>query len=245
MYVVVDRKLVELLRRLGLSEYEARTYLALVARGSATVREIRELAGIPYAREYDVLESLERRGYVLAQPGRPRRYLAVPPGEVLERELEGIRRAVEELRVALERLYSEPFREESLHEAVWLIRGRQNIVERCRSMLSSAEAEVLLMGSNPAACSELAGALAAASRRGVRIRALGSFEPGTVRVLEEAGVEYRHYPHEHSCFLLADQRELILSAGDPLQEESAIYNRSQACIRLYRSYFEHVWEEKV
>ncbi|NOZ82337.1 MAG: TrmB family transcriptional regulator [Euryarchaeota archaeon] len=243
--MVVDRRLVELLRRLGLSEYEARTYLALVQRGSATVREIRELAGIPYAREYDVLESLERRGYVLAQPGRPRRYLAVAPQEVLERELESIRRAVEELSSALSRLYSAAPDGESLHEAVWVIRGRQNIVERCRSMVNTAEAEVLLMGSNPVACTELVEALGRAATRGVRIRALGDFSPEARRMLEEAGVEHRRYTHEHSCFLLVDQRELILSAGDPLQEESAIYNRSRACIKLYRSYFEHVWEEKV
>ncbi len=243
--MAVDRRLVELLRRLGLSEYEARTYLALVAKGSATVREIRELAGIPYAREYDVLESLERRGYVLAQPGRPRRYIAVAPREVLERELESVRRAVEELSSSLSRIYSAPGGGGSIHEAVWVIRGRQNIAERCRSMVNTAEAEILLMGSNPVRCAELVEALERASARGVRIRALGDFSAETERMLDKAGVEHRRYIHEHSCFLLADQRELILSAGDPLQEESAIYNRSSACIKLYRSYFEHVWQEKV
>lgn len=240
---MIDEKLVEHLKLMNLTEYESRTYLALVAKGTATVKEIRELARIPYSREYDILESLERRGYVVVQPGRPRRYRAVDPREVLSRELELRARAVEELMKKLAPLYQKHIDEVSFDEVIWMLKGRENIHDRLIKMLSGAEREVLILGIKPVTTSAIARALRRAKARGVSIKALGEFSRGTVELFEEIGVEYRRYPHDHSRFVLVDERELILASEDPANYVFALYNRNPGCIKLYRNYFHHIWNE--
>ena len=62
--------------RLGLSEYEARAYVATVALGEGTVREISLESGVPRSRAYDVLERLAERGFVQVSNSTPICYRA-------------------------------------------------------------------------------------------------------------------------------------------------------------------------
>jgi HTH-type transcriptional regulator, sugar sensing transcriptional regulator len=58
----VEDRLVSTLSDLGLTNYEAKVYLALTRRGSSTAAETARVAGIPRQRIYDVLSSLVTRG---------------------------------------------------------------------------------------------------------------------------------------------------------------------------------------
>jgi|GEM_PF-819063 sugar-specific transcriptional regulator TrmB len=240
---MLDERLIENLKLMNLTEYESRTYLALVVKGTATVKEIRELAQIPYSREYDILENLEQRGYVVVQPGRPRRYRAVDPREILSKELKLRVKAVEELIAKLTPLYQKHMNEVSFDEVIWMLKGRDNIHDRLISMLESAKKEVLIVGIKPVTSEAIARALEEAKRRGVSIKALGEFGKNTTELFERIGVEYRMYPHDHSRFVVVDERELILASEDPANYVFALYNRNPGCIKLYRNYFHHIWEE--
>jgi len=58
------RKLVEALKTFGLSEYEAKILLALIAKGELTVKELSEYSGVPRTSVYDVVKSLSEKGLV-------------------------------------------------------------------------------------------------------------------------------------------------------------------------------------
>ncbi|MCH8004163.1 MAG: TrmB family transcriptional regulator [Nanoarchaeota archaeon] len=68
----------------GLNTYEARIWTALLSRGVSTAGELSDIANVPRSRSYDVLESLEKKGFVVMKLGKPIKYLAIPPKEVLE-----------------------------------------------------------------------------------------------------------------------------------------------------------------
>jgi len=74
----VNKETLGVLRRLGLNQYESKTYLALMSTRASTATELSDVASIPRPRVYDVLAKLEKRGFVVSQPGRPARYSAVP-----------------------------------------------------------------------------------------------------------------------------------------------------------------------
>ncbi|MEM3086387.1 MAG: helix-turn-helix domain-containing protein [Halobacteria archaeon] len=76
----------EVLRNLGLNAYELKTYLALLGAGKESLQasELSTASGVPMARIYDIMESLERKGFVRIGLGRPTLYQAVPPEEALE-----------------------------------------------------------------------------------------------------------------------------------------------------------------
>lgn len=82
---IVPRKVLEGLRGIGLNLYERNIYAALLIKKVATASELSDLSGVPRARAYDVLESLEEKGLVVIQSGSPFKYVAVEPTEAIER----------------------------------------------------------------------------------------------------------------------------------------------------------------
>ncbi|ARS90499.1 TrmB family transcriptional regulator [Natrarchaeobaculum aegyptiacum] len=85
------------LRDLGLSEYEARAYRALLNTGPTTAKELSRASDVPMGRIYDVLNSIEQYNLVRSQTAsRPKKYVAVEPATALDRLLEDKKRELEE-----------------------------------------------------------------------------------------------------------------------------------------------------
>lgn len=76
---------VEKLRRIGLTVYEAKTYLCLLKDHLNTASMISEKSGVPRTKIYSVLESLARKGWIKVYSGVPLLFKAISPCEVFER----------------------------------------------------------------------------------------------------------------------------------------------------------------
>jgi sugar-specific transcriptional regulator TrmB len=85
LYMTTDQETIKKTKLFGLNTYEAKIWVALLSRNTSTAGELSDIANVPRSRSYDVLESLEKKGFVVMKPGKPIKYLAVPPKEVLER----------------------------------------------------------------------------------------------------------------------------------------------------------------
>ena len=83
--VAYNQDLIKKIKMFGLNSYEAKIWSALLGRNISTAGELSDIANVPRSRSYDVLESLEKKGFVIMKLGKPIKYLAVPPKEVLER----------------------------------------------------------------------------------------------------------------------------------------------------------------
>ncbi|MFC7176084.1 TrmB family transcriptional regulator [Halosegnis marinus] len=96
------------LRDLGLSEYEERTYRALLDSGATTAKELSRDSDVPMGRIYDVLNSLEQYDLVRSQTAsRPKKYAAVEPNTALDRLLDDKKRELEAKRTQYEEIVSE------------------------------------------------------------------------------------------------------------------------------------------
>ena len=85
------------LNDLGLSDYEARVYRALLSAGSSTAKELSLTSEVPMGRVYDVLGSLEKNSLVRSQAAsRPKKYVAVEPETALERLVDEKKRELRE-----------------------------------------------------------------------------------------------------------------------------------------------------
>jgi len=85
------------LRDLGLSEYEARAYRALLTTGPTTAKELSQVSDVPMGRIYDVLNSIEQYNLVRSQSAsRPKKYVAVEPETALDRLLQDKKRELAE-----------------------------------------------------------------------------------------------------------------------------------------------------
>jgi HTH-type transcriptional regulator, sugar sensing transcriptional regulator len=88
---------------LGLNNYEAKVYLALLEREYLTVSDIAKISHVPQARIYDVLESLMGNGMATLRPGKIKRYHAVEPDVFKEKLIERLESKLVEQKQTIEK----------------------------------------------------------------------------------------------------------------------------------------------
>lgn len=107
----LSEQLIRELTSFGLTQNEAKAYLALLQLKRANARAIAKLSNLPRQEIYRVLPRLEKLGIVAVILGKPTRFLAIHPEEVLseliERQQEVLTRQISELRRKKSMLESE------------------------------------------------------------------------------------------------------------------------------------------
>jgi sugar-specific transcriptional regulator TrmB len=139
-----DEDAVAALERLGLSNYEARSFVALQRLGTGTAREVHEQTGIPRSQVYGAADELEERGLVSVQQSRPKRYRPVELEEARERLTAEFERDREAAFDHLERVRQEPGPSEERQEDVWTITGSDAIDTRMSALAEEAERQVIV-----------------------------------------------------------------------------------------------------
>lgn len=150
----------ELVRRIkeyfNLNIYETKVWIALLSKGIASAGEIASISGVPRSRTYDVLESLEKRGFAIVKIGKPVKYIAVKPIEVIEKmksntlyeanekvkNLSGLKETSEY--EELEKLHKTGISPIKTHEITGSMKGRANILSRLRELIQNAEKEIII-----------------------------------------------------------------------------------------------------
>ena len=150
----------ELVRRIkeyfNLNIYETKVWLALLSKGVASAGEVAEISGVPRSRTYDVLESLEKRGFAITKIGKPVKYISVKPTEVIEKiKSNAMQDAHERIKslssmketqeyTELEQLHNSGISPIKSSEIAGSLRGRANVLSRIRELCDSAKREVLI-----------------------------------------------------------------------------------------------------
>jgi sugar-specific transcriptional regulator TrmB len=134
---------VEALKRLGLTTYEARVFVALQKLGTGTASEVADIADVPRSQVYGAAEDLEGRGLVDVEQSNPTRYRPVDVEEARERLYRQLRSESDEAFEYLESVRSEYGAGEEESEAIWTVRGGANVASRATELLSEASESVL------------------------------------------------------------------------------------------------------
>lgn len=162
---------VDLLKHLGLKEYEARAFMTLTRLPQGTAKEISDISEVPRTRVYDAVRVLESKGLVEVQHANPQQFRAVSIEEATETLRSEYDERVDSLRQTLEAI--EPADVETdtdvTHE-VWALSGSQAITNRTQQLLDEADREgVLVIGDDSLFDEELVDRLRAAHQRGVSV----------------------------------------------------------------------------
>ena len=155
--MIVKQELVKRIKEyFDLNIYETKVWLGLLSKGIASAGEVAEMSGVPRSRTYDVLESLEKRGFAIAKIGKPIKYIAVKPTEVIEKmKSKTWQEANEKIKslsnlketqeyIEIEQLHKTGISPIKSHDITGSIKGRSNILSRTRELLENAEKEVLI-----------------------------------------------------------------------------------------------------
>jgi len=133
----------ESLQRFGLTEYQAKTYTALVAHGVADAETIASSADLPRTSVYKSLDSLHDMGYVVVSEGRPKVFKPAEPLEIksrLSRELDDVFGRLNTL--------SEVLTEKGEPQLVYTINGKESVLDKIGEMITRTEEDIILSSPN-------------------------------------------------------------------------------------------------
>jgi HTH-type transcriptional regulator, sugar sensing transcriptional regulator len=155
------------LSELGLTEYEARCFVALTKLTTGTAKEISQVADIPRSRVYDTIERLERKGLVSTQQSDPREYRAIEIETACNRIREDYDSRINSAENALQQIEAPDSTED---EGVWSISNTGHVTDRITMFLDLAEESVHhLIVADEVLTDEITAGLQEATDRGVEV----------------------------------------------------------------------------
>lgn len=209
-----------------LNIYETKVWLALLSRGVSSAGEIAELSGVPRSRTYDVLESLEKRGFAIEKLGKPVKYIAVKPEVVIEKLKNNVvRNAEERVKVLsglkdtsefdeLKELHKsgvEPIKNQELSTS---IKGRSNLYAQMRDVMENARTSVYVSSSNYEMLSKqkmFEDVFSRIKKAGVDVRVIiPDSDEDAKKLSKKFGVAVKSR-RINARFVIADKREIIFT----------------------------------
>ncbi len=261
--MIVQKDFLNKLKDFGLNSYESKLWIALLSRGVSTAGELSDISNVPRSRAYDVLESLEKKGFIIVKVGKPIKYLAVPPAEVVERVKKKIVIEAEQKNKVLSQLKESDILTQlnTLHtEGVKLVdptdrsgafRGRDKVYEHLTSMIKNAKKNVTFMTSKEGLerkYSALSTHLKKAAKAGVNIRF--AVPPGTDKDLVASLSKIAKVKNAKSTtarFCLVDNQELLLFLTDDKKVhksyDCAVWVEAPHFVNYFGSLFENEWKK--
>ncbi len=229
--MIVQKDFLTKIKDFGLNSYEAKIWTALLSRGVSTAGELSDIANVPRSRSYDVLESLEKKGFIVMKIGKPIKYIAVPPEEVLERVKKHIKDDAEKQADMLEQLKDSDVLEELkvLHtkgvdlveptELTGALKGRSNAYNQLDLMIKSAEESIVLVTTEQGLARKadtLGRAVKKANDRGVTIQVAAPISAKNKEAAERLGkhAEVRDLKGVNARFCIADGKEVMFMLLD-------------------------------
>ncbi|MFH1424100.1 MAG: helix-turn-helix domain-containing protein [archaeon] len=248
-----------LLKRVGLNQYESRTYVALLASGNSTAGDLSELANVPRSRVYDVLTSLEKKGFAMVEVGRPVKYSGVSPEDAInhikgrheeehKKKLSSLEELEDSLREELDALYEKGKIADDPEESVGLIRGKANLYNQIKKLIETSEKSVVKMTDAPGFArleKHCAEAMKTAKKNGVKTRIIvtanGSFKKS--ETLHQYAAIRKHDGFSGRFFARDGKEAILVTASNTAQQDTGLWVKSPYLTKYLEQLFDHAWEK--
>ncbi|MFC1691568.1 TrmB family transcriptional regulator [Nanoarchaeota archaeon] len=229
--MIIQKQFLSKLKDFGLNTYESKLWTALLSRGISTAGELSDIANVPRSRSYDVLESLEKKGFIVMKIGKPIKYIAVPPAEVLERVKKGVQedadsqaKMLDELKGGkilkeLELLHTQGVELIEPSDLSGSIKGRNNLYNHLILALKKAEKSVTILTSTQGLTRKaeaMRSTLKKLKEKGIKVRIAAPITKeasAAVEMLKDFA-EIRHTNEISARFLIVDDNEITFMLLD-------------------------------
>ncbi|MBS3172033.1 TrmB family transcriptional regulator [Candidatus Woesearchaeota archaeon] len=227
--IVKDDFLVKLRQFFGLNLYEVRIWTALLSRGKATAGELSEIGDVPRSRAYDVLESLEKKGFVVMKLGKPIQYLAVEPKEVVERLKKTVKEEAEknmqklkdlnenDALSELNTLFTQGIEFVEPADLSGAIRGRHNLYAHLETMIKKAEKSVTIMTTSKGVLRKIEAlqpTLAKLTKKGVKVKIAAPMTKEIPMSEMKSYATVKDVKNVNARFCIVDGKEIMFMVMD-------------------------------
>ena len=229
--ILKDEFLGRLRKIFDLNLYEVKVWTALLSRGTSTAGELSNISDVPRSRTYDILESLEKKGFIVMKLGKPIKFVALKPTEVVERVKKHLVKTAQEKTKRLETLNGDEVLEElnSLFtkgikfvepsDLSGSLRGRQNLYNHLDMMIRDAEKTITIVTTAEGLSRKLEilmPSLEKCKKRGVTIRIAAPIDNNNIKVAKEFKkvAEVRNMDKIKARFCIIDSNQLMFMLLD-------------------------------
>ncbi|GBC71523.1 hypothetical protein HRbin02_01308 [Candidatus Calditenuaceae archaeon HR02] len=247
-YAALDEKTWAAIKRLGLSEYEVKAYIALLKLRSGSASEVSAASQIPISKIYETLKSLERKGLVKVERGRPMRYIPEHPqvaSEAIRASIEnGLKSDLEVFVSALTQIYEGAGPE---RPDLWILRGEASLWRSVKDVMGRANKQLsVVLPIIPPEIQQLLISTASLikERRGVVRVLVGPQAVGKVVKTLSSLAEVRVREISFAGGVINDVSEavLLLLASGENRPQVAIYSAHLSLTAIAQLYFNMLWE---
>lgn len=259
--IVQEQFLKKLRSAFDLNIYEVKIWTALLSRGIASAGELSDISSVPRSRSYDILESLEKKGFIITKIGKPIKYIAVKPEEILRRLKSSLAKDTERKLMDLDKVRNEDiFKDiELLHKQgiekvdvsnlSGAIKGRDNIYNQLENMMQEAKKSIVIVTTPNGFLRKinvLKNKLNKLVARGVKIR-IGTKITEDVKeaVRELKGVQVRNMDI-NARFCIVDGKEIMFMINDDKIHEnydSGVWVNTPFFATALETLFESCWKD--
>ena len=230
--MIVKEEFLSRLRKIfDLNLYEVRVWTALLSRGVSTAGELSNISDVPRSRTYDILETLEKKGFIVMKLGKPIKFVALKPEEVIERVKKNLVKDADERSKRLERLKGEEVLEElntlfttgvkfvEPSDLSGSLRGRQNVYNHLDMMIREAESTITIVTTASGLNRKLDALLPSlekAKKRGVKIRIAAKINESNRQIAKDLSkvAEVRDTGEVRARFAIIDSEQLLFMVLD-------------------------------
>ena len=230
--MIVKEEFLSRLRKIfDLNLYEVKVWTALLSRGTSTAGELSNISDVPRSRTYDILESLEKKGFIVMKLGKPIKFVALKPEEVVERVKKNLVRGAQEKSKRLEKLKGDEVLKELSNlftqgikfvepsDLSGSLKGRQNLYNHLDMMVREAEQSIVIVTTGEGLSRKLEilmPSLQKVKKRGVKVRVAAPIDKNNIKVAKEFSkvAEVRNLQKMKARFVIIDGKQIMFMLLD-------------------------------
>ena len=263
--MIIKEEFLSRLRKIfDLNLYEVKVWTALLSRGTSTAGELSNISDVPRSRTYDILESLEKKGFIVMKLGKPIKFVALKQEEVVERVKKNLIKDAKEKTQRLETLRGDEVLEElsdlftkgikfvEPSDLSGSLKGRQNLYNHLDMMIRDAEKTITLVTTAEGLNRKLEvlmPSLEKCKKRGVKIRIADPVDNNNLKVAREFKkvAEVRNLDGMKARFVIIDSNQLMFMLLDdekfhPNYDIGVLIN-TEFFARALEQMFELAWKD--
>lgn len=230
--MIVKEEFLSRLRKIfDLNLYEVKVWTALLSRGTSTAGELSTISDVPRSRTYDILESLDKKGFIVMRLGKPIKFVALKPEEVIERVKRNLVKDAQDKTKRLETLKGDEVIEElntlftqgikfvEPSDLSGSLRGRQNLYNHLDMMIRSAEKTITIVTTREGLnrkMEALMPSLEKCKKRGIKVRIAAPVDSNNIKVAKELRkvAEVRNLDKIKARFIIIDSNQIMFMLLD-------------------------------
>jgi len=248
-------RLIECLKSLGMTKYEALVYIALLRVPSATASEIHEGSSVPRASVYPVIDQLLDKDLVSVSQSAPKRFAAIPPDDAITRLLSRIERDAHSAKSALLAINRKRIATElGSEELIWNLYGLDAIRRKLVDLIAGATEDVRIIAHPTMLSGEVRDMLTAMGDQ-VSIEVVTQCWDGPAA--ENLNIYVKQHPDvprelNRAKDLMAggiciiDGRKIMVIVGSGTADAVALFSESEGFVRFFLRYYSLIidWAKK-